>query len=1029
MIVIDKTLEDQKLLQKLETRTTTLIEVLESASLPSSILQKSIREIGELIHNISWQEDNPNCIRNKHGYRNRYKKKKGDKTQKGDNEKNIEGAKINFELLEHLEEHAGKKMFYLNQQDLKENLVNLKAKISFILENKAPSQGHLLLYRDEGFLLRVVAYYRDQKCIDKLIDLLNKIDSEEYRSLDLSNIVHRHWLGNFFVQFGETAKSISDFIRTEEYFKPEENIIRFLFGKLGHYRQNIKLHPKIVQKEDTQKLLEIKNKLELNCQELKQFLEKVRDFLEKKFSTSKEVKHYEGIAALIKKDCHATLKKLTDSLTLGSFKEKSSLSEEIHAKQQEIEQLQRDISKFKSQQEELNTSSLNAPSQDNNSELSSFLSTKLGEKTRNILNLYLRVYIDKGNTTLKSFKENILDKVDEEPSEQVRGRLKVLDKLLKVTPPSSTNRIELKKHEKKKADIELAEKILSSADIRIEELCKEHEELSYETQEERSLRYKTLEGKISAKEEEIKRHKEELGRLIEKQQDKSIKLAKKVSSEIKVLIEMEEGSQYADDAQKMGVGFLRQYYKDLLYSKDSSKAQELLKNDHLFQRAMWSVIEVGNKFVMHQALTDQNIAAQKVKETISKHVLTSDISVGSTIVSLCYEEGQIKEMENILADVYPTGFFTRYEESGKELYAILTVIYGKIRLKDLLGAERVFCSNKLKLDTLIDNLSINSKPAFLIYQRYIDSLIYLKRFSEAEELLSYCLNKIGDNEEFQEHKLWFQEHLLLLSHEYVHQLDEEEFRDTAPIGLLISLAKRYLEGGQVDEAGKVLASVGQREFPHTQQGITDRIGFHTTSVAYYQNLLDSMSVISKEQEKNALYIYFHQEPHLLSMDSIFSNYHSNIIRGEIEVDYHYHAVILRKLADVQLVIYRSYMRLNKSGIAKKSLDKCLSTYDKAFAVYQELDNQAYQQQVAKLHMDRAKAYLFLEGRLSPKAKSDLLFAKEILATLQIFSQKANMLRKLAHAFQFIKELEDSKECLYMLQEDQLIGEVQDIDSI
>ena len=78
--------------------------------------------IGNLMKNISWKEDNPEYIRNKHGFRSRWIKKP--------NKLNSDGARINFEMLSHLK--------HLNIQDdwiqnfVKENFDFIKSYCNFL---------------------------------------------------------------------------------------------------------------------------------------------------------------------------------------------------------------------------------------------------------------------------------------------------------------------------------------------------------------------------------------------------------------------------------------------------------------------------------------------------------------------------------------------------------------------------------------------------------------------------------------------------------------------------------------------------------------------------------------------------------------------------------------------------------------------------------------------------------------------------------------------------------------------------------
>ena len=88
-------------------------------------LIETCSSIGDLFKSISWKEDNPEYIRNKHGFRSRWMKKP--------NKLNIDGAKINFEILSHLK-------YIRNQNDwiqdlLKNNFNTIKSAFE-CLKNK-----------------------------------------------------------------------------------------------------------------------------------------------------------------------------------------------------------------------------------------------------------------------------------------------------------------------------------------------------------------------------------------------------------------------------------------------------------------------------------------------------------------------------------------------------------------------------------------------------------------------------------------------------------------------------------------------------------------------------------------------------------------------------------------------------------------------------------------------------------------------------------------------------------------------------
>lgn len=247
----------------------------------------NLSTIGQRINDISWDENDKYCIRNEHGYRNRYKKKS--------NSHNPKGAKLDFETLCHLQDLAkdvdSRELLITNRTLVENSLTVLQEKVHFILSQHLersqcvelgipPTELKESHNTDVGFIKKVTAYYHDKRSINKLITLLETIDTPIYQNLDLSNKVDRYWLGYFFVQLGETAKEISEFIKPEtNKSDAKENTVRFLFGKLGHYRQNVKGHPEIIYQDQNEKLPQVKAKLEQDKTELKAFLEQIQTAL------------------------------------------------------------------------------------------------------------------------------------------------------------------------------------------------------------------------------------------------------------------------------------------------------------------------------------------------------------------------------------------------------------------------------------------------------------------------------------------------------------------------------------------------------------------------------------------------------------------------------------------------------------------------------------------------------------------------------------------------------------------------------
>ena len=175
---------------------------------------------------------------------------------------------------------------------------------------------------DLGFLWRIAAYHHDQHCLSQLLILLETFDGMVNENLN--DPVQRYNLGYIFCQLGENAKEISNFVKPESYQQAEENVTRFMFGKLGHYRQEIKQDPFIVRKGNTQKLRQMRLLMSGVSLILKPLLIDLQNRL-KEFETQEKLNDYADCNSpdsTTKKSAFEikwseNLKKLTQLLTLG----------------------------------------------------------------------------------------------------------------------------------------------------------------------------------------------------------------------------------------------------------------------------------------------------------------------------------------------------------------------------------------------------------------------------------------------------------------------------------------------------------------------------------------------------------------------------------------------------------------------------------------------------------------------------------------------------------------------------------------
>lgn len=274
--------EDLDKLIKVSTLVDQSIAVIEVPNLDTTILVEHMAEVGQLIHTITREDENEAIIRNKHGYRNPF----------NSNKKNTTGASLDFSALSHLKylneiNSEELKNLLTTQPDLiKKSLNTLKQKIEFILSKESSNAPQILLTQgqseqfessDLGFLRKIIYYYHDLSCIDKLLLNLGETDTEWYKTLDLNNKEDRYALGYFFVQLGETVKEISDFVKPE--IEDSNNFTRFLFGKLLGFRNAVKENPAIVHSAKDNKLVQMRIIIDEAQQNLRDFLGSIKEKL------------------------------------------------------------------------------------------------------------------------------------------------------------------------------------------------------------------------------------------------------------------------------------------------------------------------------------------------------------------------------------------------------------------------------------------------------------------------------------------------------------------------------------------------------------------------------------------------------------------------------------------------------------------------------------------------------------------------------------------------------------------------------
>lgn len=314
-------------------------------------------QIGECFQQLHWNQDSSDFIRNKHGYRNR--------SEKGANKLNTKGAKIDFERLAHLKDLVKETTLYNSQDDLlRISCLNLLARVNFILDGVSPFEEEI------GFLWNLSAYYHDCRCVEKLLKLLGNI--QIFDPSHLQDRSKRYALAYLFCQWGETAKELSDFIKPETDVNcAEKNVLRFMFGKAGKYRQIIKNKPFIVTDLKNpmlaQMLLALKNKSDL----LKQLLQSLQEDLKACAPSD-----YGSFSASFLLRSNISVKEITLNISLGT----TNWSKRFLALEKELEQL---LESKKKREEELLALKSAVPKE--NSEAVKYLSNKKFKELNGLL--------------------------------------------------------------------------------------------------------------------------------------------------------------------------------------------------------------------------------------------------------------------------------------------------------------------------------------------------------------------------------------------------------------------------------------------------------------------------------------------------------------------------------------------------------------------------------------------------------------------------------------------------------------------
>jgi len=711
----------------------------------NSTFFKNLKQIGQLLHDITWNENDLDCIRNKHGYRNRHK-------EKGNNINQL-GVKLDFETLAHLKdlkEQTISDLLKNNLELVKHSLYILQEKVSFILyaekshlteeqslivnEHKTESEFHNV---DIGFLRKVSAYYHDIKCINNLIDFIKKIERDPiYLSLNLSDKIDRYWIGYLFVLIGETAKEISDYIRIEKSKVAEENIIRFLFGKLGHHRQKIKGNPAITYLSKESTLSEIKDQLEKAKPELEKFLYIIKNTLEE---YAEKINDYETISFVLEQH-DEFIKNLAKKINLNPLVKGKS-----HTTKQRIEGLENDIKELNAAKEKFESDKKGLEGKKET--LKNLQTTKniiskgspLGKNIQNLeklLQKYLQLYPDDSNKTITNDTKN--DKKLKQVQTKKNCIKKQLEELEKSEPKSL--QIDILKEEIKVKDLKIQKiklqiclaKILNNKEIQLyllnyisntlskllEIISLKKDELIEEVDSaEIEAEIKSLSEKINLKIIQIRDKEKELTNLKEqvktKLPGKLLTILQKTERELENLKRIQENSDNPKSvyAKKMCLGFLGQYLKELSQSPDFQRYSQV---DILLLESINTSISTRHK-TMHGVLEDTE---DLIAKTTESHLLPWQKSYEALkIIMLNDQNCQALILE--LFPKIPAWNESEYDKE-KEIQVKLLLMEAYHRLMKYDEVDKIFLSTPVQ-NFLNDPIQV---PLFKLelYINYIRSL-------------------------------------------------------------------------------------------------------------------------------------------------------------------------------------------------------------------------------------------------------------------------------------------------------------------
>ncbi|MDF2966001.1 MAG: hypothetical protein K0Q51_1389 [Rickettsiaceae bacterium] len=697
--------QDLAILSKVQT----LIEEILKEISNNRIMLKNLVQIGELLDKISWQENNPDCIRNKHGYRSRYKEQ--------GNKKNLYGAKIDFEMLGYLQKikqySEGPEaytyinfLYYEGLSQTRSSLEVLQKKIRFILSDESKASSLMDRERDKlsddndlGYLKKLLAYLNDRECISKLIDLVLKNDEEMLTNLNFNGLESRYELGFFFVKLGEISKKIS------EYLKPDEStgfLLNTLFTKLGHYRQLIKSNPCIIYK-DHKSLAEIIASF-LNIKpDLSNLLNEIIKLLRDKITNIEGVNNYHTISIQLLSD-------QKNLVSINSFFNKFSLAKQSQPApyalldkklklQNEILQLNSKLQDLESKKQDFESKLKEEPYafdlNDNSSirKKPSKLKNNPIKQFKSVLKKYLTKSPEKKTLKAVDLETNIQLEIDELNS---HSRNQVLSKELNKKLGELKTLLELSKHIKLTEGMKLSN--LENSELKLRDHNEELQAKAY---------YQDLSEKIKKFERERKRKISEYNNNESEILLEAINNLKSIGEEIgnlKVLNNSVGEFKYSY-ALKLSLGFLGDFFKYFLRLHDN-KALGILHQNSPLNKVILGIVQIRDA-VMH--------LKSKLKRPLLEQAIIENILVW---------EQDFKEIANMLAAQLDHESFLAFLPSSVQ-EKIKAANYSKEELEATKKTQTIHSLNRLLMFKEASNEYETSKT--ILDQSFIRPSIVIER--------------------------------------------------------------------------------------------------------------------------------------------------------------------------------------------------------------------------------------------------------------------------------------------------------------